>query len=156
MLEAALGALEGFGLDSRLARSAPLYAAASAAHVLGLALLLGPILLVDLHLIGALRRLDAAGLRFLRRAAAFGLALAMATGLLLFAVRPFEYVENPAMRLKLLVVALASLHALAFEWRWQRDPAALRPGRGATRLAGLASLLLWLGALALGRWIAFV
>jgi hypothetical protein len=155
-MEAVLGALEALGLASHLARSAPLYALASAGHVLGIGLLLGPILLVDLHLVGLLRRLDGPALLFLRRAAAWGVALAAGTGLLLFAVRPFEYFGNPAMRLKLLVVALAVLHALALEWRWRVAPATLRPGSGATRAAGLTSLLLWLAALGLGRWIAFV
>ncbi|MBK1661482.1 DUF2214 domain-containing protein [Paracraurococcus ruber] len=154
MPDAVLGALESLGLASRLARSAPLYALASGAHVLGIGLLLGPILLVDLCLLGVLRGLDPPALHLLRRAAALGAALAVGTGLLLFAVRPFEYAANPAMQWKLLLVALAVVHALAAEWRWRRRPA--EPGQAAARVAGALSLLSWLGALALGRWVAFV
>lgn len=154
-MEAALGALETAGLALGVARSAPLYAAVSALHVLGIGLLLGPILIVDLHLLGVLRGLEAPALRLLRRAAAWGVLLALATGLLLLAARPFEYAGNGAMQAKLAVVALAALHALALEWRWHQAPGSLQPGRGITRLGGAASLALWLAALALGRWVAF-
>jgi hypothetical protein len=148
-LDELIAALEALGRATGVARSAPAYALVSGAHVLGIALLLGPILLVDLHLIGALRRLEAPALAFLRQAAALGVGLTLGTGVLLFAARPYDYAGNPAMRLKLLLVFLAVAHALLMEWRWRR------PG-GGRRAAGCVSLVLWLGALALGRWIAFV
>jgi len=147
--------LEALGRATGLARSAPVYALASGAHVLGIALLLGPILLVDLHLMAALRRLDAPALGFLRRVAALGLGLTLGTGVLLFAARPFDYAGNPAMRLKLLLVGFAVAHALAMEWRWRGPDGGPRLGEPAALAAGLVSLMCWLGALAAGRWIAF-
>lgn len=150
-----LRALEAFGLLSGVARSAPVYAAVSAGHIAGIALLAGPVLLVDLRLSGWLRALDGPALRVLRAAAALGAALTLGTGALLYTARPFEYAGNAAMQAKLLVVALALANALAFEWAARRDAPTSRPGHPYARAAGLVSLLLWPLALVLGRWVAF-
>ena len=145
-----LSALEALGLATGLARSDLIYAAVSAGHILGIALLLGPILLVDLASLGALRGLDPAPARLLRRTAALGTGLALATGVLLFSARPFDYAANPVMLAKLGVVAAGLGHALLREWRGLPPP-----GSAAGRWAGGVSLALWLVALWLGRWVAF-
>jgi hypothetical protein len=155
MLDAALHALEGFGKASGLARSANIYAFTSAAHIVGLGLLLGAIAAIDLRLIGFVRALGAEALRLLRRFALMGLALALVSGVLLASTKPFEYAANPFMLWKLAVLGLAIANALAFE-RW-----AARRGldtvlaQGAGRWFGLASLTLWLAVIWLGRMIAF-
>ncbi len=86
--------LVSLGLASGVARGALPYAATSAAHVLGIALLIGPILLVDLRLIGWLKGLDLPALALLRRTAALGLLLAMLAGLLLLSAKPAEYLAT--------------------------------------------------------------
>jgi hypothetical protein len=64
------------------------HALTSAAHVFGIALLVGPILLVDLRLAGLLRSLDAAAVGLLRRTAMPGIGPTLATGVLLFPPSP--------------------------------------------------------------------
>lgn len=152
-MEALIGLLAILGRASGVALSSPLYALVSGLHVLGLALLIGGILLVDLRLMGlaALPRLAAGQLR---RVAATGLALSLATGLLLLSARPGEYLANPVVWAKLLVVAAASLNAAAFSLIGRLPADGERPGAYA-RLAGGLSLAGWLAALGLGRWIAF-
>lgn len=156
LLGALLGALEGFGLASGVARSTVRYAIVSTAHVLGIALLLGPVLLADLRLAGVRLRLDGHAMRLLRRTAAVGVAVSAVTGVVLFSARPFEYAGNGAMQLKLGVVGVAVANALAFEWAAWRRSGDERPGRAHARAAAILSLSLWLAALALGRWVAFV
>lgn len=153
------GALIGFlaelGLASGVARSSAVYALVSAGHVLGIALLLGPILLVDLRLLGLLRALDAEAVRLLRAAARTGLALAVAMGVLLLSAKPMEYAANPVIWAKLAVVAAGIANALLFELAvWRKGLPALLHGAG--RASAAASIGLWLSALLLGRWIAFV
>jgi hypothetical protein len=156
MIDALLHALAVLGLMTGVTHSSIIYAVTSATHVLGIALLLGPIALVDLRLLGLLRRLDLAALAILRHAATLGVLLLVVTGVLLFAAKPVEYAANPAMQIKLLVIAAGLGNALGFEWQARRVGLALAiSGRSAT-LAGGASLILWLSALLLGRWIAFV
>jgi hypothetical protein len=155
MLEAALHALEAFGKASGMARSASIYALTSAAHIMGLGLLFGSIVAVDLRLAGFGRALTGEAVATLRRITVTGLALAVATGVLLASTKPFEYAANPYMLAKLAMLALAIANALAFEL-WQRSrglPAAIEAG--AARLFGLASMALWIAVIILGRMIAF-
>ncbi|MGM0559634.1 MAG: hypothetical protein ACQETX_01020 [Pseudomonadota bacterium] len=134
------------------------YGLVNGTHILGLALLVGAILPLDLRLAGLWRSEPADRLaRVLLPVAMTGLALAVATGLLLFSVRPFEYLTNPFFPAKLALVALAVANALwlrlSLDWRVLRED-----GRASRRLAvsGLVSLLLWIAALFCGRLIAFV
>jgi hypothetical protein len=77
-----------------------------------------------------------------------GVCLALATGVLLFSARPHEYAGKPVVWLKLAMVGLGLANALPL------GRAALA-GRGRPVLAGAASILAWLAAIGLGRWIAF-
>lgn len=129
------------------------YAAVSGAHVLGIALLTGAILPLNLRLIGAWRSVPLAALaRVLVPAAVAGLVLAMASGSLLFLARPERYALLSIFVVKMALVAFGALHALALH---------LGPGLGGAsparlRAAGLVSIAVWLSVLALGRTIAFL
>jgi hypothetical protein len=149
-----LEAWTALGLHTGVTRSAHVYAATSATHVLGIALLVGPILLADLRLLGGLRTLDAAALAVLRRTARIGVALALTSGVLLASARPAEYLDNRVFLAKLLVITVGLVNAAAFELRLRRGGRMF--DRPATKLAAGISLVAWLVCLALGRWIAFV
>jgi hypothetical protein len=155
MLQAIIDALTQFGLATGVARSAAVYATVSAAHVLGIALLVGPILLVDLRLLGLLRALDAASVDVLRRTARIGLCVAVCAGFLLLSAKPGDYAANRIVWAKLVVVAAGIINALAFEWKVRHVGVGALLDGGARGFAAL-SLALWISALLLGRWIAFV
>mgnify|MGYP005854080579 CR=1 FL=1 len=128
------------------------YAAVSGAHVLGIALLVGAILPYDLRLLGFWPRASAAALGgVLRSTAAAGLALAPASGALLFLAAPAEYLAEPVFLVKLALDAAAGAHALSW-----RGAAPHKAARGARVRAAALSAGLWLGALVLGRALAFV
>ncbi|KRD96257.1 hypothetical protein ASE63_11195 [Bosea sp. Root381] len=142
-----------------LQRSGTAYLFVNAAHILGIGLLVGAILPLDLRLAGLLR--GAAPLAvlgpFLVRAAGFGLALALATGAWLFTVKPAEYAANPALLAKLSLLALA-LANIVFQHRGGKLAEALATQRPSwrVRVSALASFTLWLCVLVAGRWIGFV
>lgn len=141
-----------------LQSSGTAYLFVNAAHILGVGLLLGAILPLDLRLAGLIRGGPLAVLGpFLTRAAACGLALALVTGAWLFTVRPVEYAGNLAFLWKLGLLGLA-LGNVAFQHRGAAFRQALatdRPG-ARVRAGALASLALWLGVLLAGRWIGFL
>ncbi|NBB81921.1 MAG: hypothetical protein GVY28_00795, partial [Alphaproteobacteria bacterium] len=90
------------------------YAAVSTGHVLGIALLVGAVVPLDLRLIGLWRSVPVVAVsRLLVPVAAVGLVLAVATGLLLLSVRAPEYAALPVVRLKLALIVLAAGSALA-------------------------------------------
>ena len=150
--------LEALPPAAWLRRSTFAYPLVNAAHILGIGLILGAILPLDLRLMGAFRAtpLEAIG-PFLSRTAAAGVAVALVTGFLLFLVEPGEYLANPAFlaKLGLLALALANVAAVHRGPAWRRAVT----GRGvapALRASAAASMLLWLGALIAGRWIGFL
>jgi hypothetical protein len=134
------------------------YLIVNAAHILGIGLLLGAILPLDLCLLRSVRGRELPVLGpFLVRAAATGTALAVITGLWLFSVRPVEYAANPAFRYKVALLLLAAC-IVALQHRGEPFVTALRSGQPAARVRALAaaSVVVWLSVLLAGRWIGFV
>lgn len=154
-MEALVGLWTDLGRITGVALSTPVYAAVSALHVVGLALLFGPIALVDLRIAGLLRSLDVSALTLLRATARIGTALAVVTGVLLAGARPHEYLANPTFLAKLAVVGIGLANALAFELAARRAGISALLDQPLARASALASLALWLAAIGLGRWIAF-
>lgn len=121
--------------------------------MLGVALLVGAIAVLDLRLLGLWRAVPVALLaRPTAAVAATGLGLAFATGPLLLTVRATEYVENPFLFAKFgaILVGLANLAWLRMAGNWTGEAHEAR-----RRWAGLLSLAAWLGALTAGRMIAY-
>lgn len=131
------------------------YAAVNGAHVLGIAMLVGAILPLDLRLLGVWRGVEREALvRVLVPVAAAGLALAVTAGFCLFAVRATEYAALDVFRIKLVLIVLGASAALLLHARagWLLRDAA----PAYLRLHASLSLICWLGALTCGRLIAFV
>ncbi|GLK74157.1 DUF2214 domain-containing protein [Ancylobacter dichloromethanicus] len=156
-LSSFLAALAGWPGARWLRASWIAYLLVNAAHILGVAVLLGSILVLDLRLLGGLRQVPLAVIGPLHaRVAAGGAGLAILTGLWLFTVRPAEYAENPAFQIKLALLA-AALTNVAVQHANPAYRQALRGGAltVGVRASATASALLWLAALVAGRWIGF-
>lgn len=134
------------------------YLLVNASHVLGIALLIGSILPLDLRLAGAFPRTPLPAIApMLRLMALTGLSLAVITGFALFTANPGEYVTNPAFRIKLLLLALAVLNAalVTRSTAWAQVLSGASPPP-ALRLMAVLSAILWLSTLLAGRWIGFL
>lgn len=152
-----LAALGGWPGARWLRASWIAYLLVNAAHILGLALLLGSILVLDLRLIGCLRKVPLEVIAPLHaRVAAIGVGLAVVTGLWLFTVRPAEYVDNSAFLIKLALLGAALMNvAVQHVNPAYRGALAGGPLTGGVRASAAASALLWLAILVAGRWIGF-
>lgn len=153
-MESFLGALEASGIAQGLRYSRWGYAAVNTAHVFGIALLVGAILVLDLRLLGLWPRVPRAGLvRVLVPVAAAGLAIAAAMGVLLFSTRAREYADLGIFQAKLVLVATGTGAALFLHARF----GFLLESASDVRLRAHAvlSMLCWVGALVCGRLIAF-
>jgi hypothetical protein len=129
-------------------------------HTLGIILVAGTIMLVDLRLLGlGLRSVPVVELvARIVPATLAGFALMLVTGGLLFASEAVKMYHSPAFRIKLVLLALAGLNALIFHRTIYRDVANWDPGSIAparARLAGLLSLVFWMAIIAAGRAIAY-
>jgi uncharacterized membrane protein len=151
-LQGLLAAVEASALAEHLRFARVSYPLVNAAHIVGIAMLFGAILPLDLRLLGLFPTTPLAVLaRVLRPVAAAGFVLAAATGLTLFSVQATDYAATPLFGLKMTLVALGLANALALT-----GPrlAAAPPAR--LRAAGAASLALWLAAILAGRWLGYL
>ena len=130
------------------------------AHVIGLTLVFGTIVIVDLRLLGvastrrSFHRLASDTLKWTW--AAFGLTAL--TGALMFITNATVYFHNGYFRAKLVLLVLAVINVLAFELtvgrtiqQWDRAPSA----PPVARAAAAVSLVIWLGVIVTGRMIGF-
>lgn len=129
-------------------------------HTLGIVLVAGTILLVDLRLLGlGLRSVPVSQLvDRIVPATLWGFSLMLLSGSLLFSSEAVKMYHSPAFRIKMILLALAGLNAFIFHRtiycdvaHW--DPASTIPARA--RLAGLLSLIFWIAIIAAGRAIAY-
>ncbi len=141
-----------------LQRSGTTYLLVNAVHILGIGLLVGAILPLDLRLLGFFRGVPLSVIGpFLSRAAAAAVALAIATGLWLFTVKPAEYLATPAFLWKGALLALA-LANVVLQHRNRHFRVALADGdvHPSVQLTAACSAILWISVLIAGRWIGFI
>jgi hypothetical protein len=132
--------LEATALADHLRRSRWTYPLVSAGHVLGISVLLGALVPMQVQ---RLRGRDPM-VSVLRPYAVAGLALAAGCGALLFLAQAGEYLGNRWFQAKLGLLAVALAHGA---WHLRSE---VIPAR-----AAIASLVLWLMVLVAGRMIAF-
>jgi len=129
-------------------------------HILGIVMLFGSILLLDLRLLGIWRSIPLAALsRPTTVLAAAGFALAAASGIPMLSVKATDYIGNPFLLIKFLAIALALLNIWLVHrsqaWQVHRTRTlAVGEQRWLAVGAGL-SLVFWLTAITAGRMIGY-
>jgi len=148
---AVLGALEHNALALWL-RTSLAYPVLESLHLIGLATMFGSLLIVDLSLLGAIRKVETAALaRAVLPWTGVGFLLAAATGVSMFFARAAELIANPVFLIKMLLVMAAGLNAAWLHSRGPLDVASIQ-----TRIQAALSLAIWLTVIVCGRWIAYL
>jgi len=128
------------------------YPALEVAHITGIALLLGNLVLLELRVFGLGAELPVKALARLSLGLALaGFSVVAASGLLMFASQPAELLANRAFTLKMLLLLAAGCNAAWFHGRGSLEKldAMARAQMG-------VSTLIWLAVVACGRWIAYL
>lgn len=155
---AALNALMHTTFSTTVRESTWAVMAMEAVHLIGLALLGGPVFIVGLGAVRAegLRGLSVSTLvTALQPVWTFGLALMVASGSLIAVSMPFKYYGNPAFRWKMVLLVLA-LIVTAGLIRLSRQRTLVARQRIWQRGLALTCALLWLGVGFSGRLIGFL
>jgi hypothetical protein len=127
------------------------YPALEVVHIVGIALLLGNLVALEVRVWGGGAALPMKALARLSLGIAVGgFALAAASGLLMFATQPAELLANRSFVLKMGLLTAAGCNAAWFHGRGSLD----KLDRMA-RIQMLVSTAIWLGVVACGRWIAY-
>jgi hypothetical protein len=130
------------------------------AHVVFLAAVAGTIFIVDARLIGFASghlRISYVSQRLLP-ITWIAFVGAVITGGLLFMANAVGYIEKDPFLIKMGLLLIAGLNMLYFQLVTWRGVANWDTGRAApaARLAGIISMISWIGVIAFGRWIGFV
>ena len=127
------------------------YPVLEALHIIGIGLLLGNLVLLELRVFGRGAALPVEALARLSLGIALaGFTLAAASGLLMFATQPSELLANRSFVLKMLLLVAAGCNAAWFHGR--RSLARLD---GLARVQMLLSTAIWVAVVFCGRWIAY-
>jgi hypothetical protein len=152
--------LETSGLAVAMRQWLWLYPAVEILHILGFVMVVGAGFYFDLRLLGFARGVRVSALAdhlltWARRA----FPAILVTGFMMFSAHATEMADNPAFRVKLLLILAAVVNAAAFHrWpfrsvaRW--DVAAATPPWA--RVAAIVSLCCWTGAIVCGRLLAYL
>jgi hypothetical protein len=159
-IDAMLQALTDLPFAVAIREGSNLFPLIETGHVIGVAMVLGTVAIVDLRLVGlgSHRRSAAALIGEVLPWTWLGFALAAVFGALLFASNAPVYFANAAFRVKLALLVAAGVNMAVFHLftqrsieRWAEDAV---PPAGA-RIAGLLSLGLWTVLVFYARQVGF-
>ena len=126
-------------------------------HFVGLCLLFGVVLLVNLRLLGVVRGVAFADVNRLLPWGMAGLGINIVTGMLFFLAAPEQYTRNPAFVWKIGVMLIAGV-TLLYPTMWD-PPGELTPEDPAPltgRMIAASSICLWIGVIFLGRFLPYL
>ena len=161
MLHSALEGLQGSALGVFVRESGPwTYALVNLGHLLGIALLFGGVVLLDLRLLGVWRLVPLHIVsRLAEPLAVIGFSIAAVTGLALLSANATEYEDNPFIYIKMGAIAAGLANALVVNllpaWRARRVRDLSLRERRQLAIAGAASLASWATAIAAGRLMGY-
>ncbi|MDX1405233.1 MAG: hypothetical protein R3192_11880 [Woeseiaceae bacterium] len=159
MTETIVRAIEGGPINTWVLSTYWLWPLLEILHFIGLSLLLGSMLVVDLRLAGYLRQIDIKSTHRLVPWAAAGFTMNLISGVLFFFGDPARYSINIGFQIKMILVLLAGLNVLVFSWKINPHLDKWDPHGDSTMLAksvAWVSLITWSGVLLLGRLIPYI
>jgi uncharacterized membrane protein len=131
--------------------------ASETVHFIGLSLLFGVVLLVDLRMLGFLKGIPYSALHRLLPWGVLGFGINVVTGILFFIGAPPDfYVNNPVFIWKLALILVAGANALYFtvvEQAWTLGAGDTPPV--AAKVAAASGILLWVGVIFCGQMLPF-
>jgi uncharacterized membrane protein len=134
-----------------------LWPASESLHFIGMWLLFGIVLFVNLRMLGMFRSWSFASVHRLLPWAALGFAINTITGMGFVTAAPQMYVENVSFLWKMGFLMLAGinlLYATVFEGPWHVESGDDSPLR--VKVMGGAAILSWLGVMYFGRMLPFI
>jgi uncharacterized membrane protein len=134
------------------------WAASETVHFIGLCLLFGVVLLIDLRMLGFLKSISFSALHRLLPWGVLGFGINVLTGMFFFVGAPTNfYAANPTFFWKLALILVAGANALyftVFEHAWTVEAGDTPPM--AAKVAAAAGILLWTGVIFCGQMLPFL
>lgn len=151
--------LETTSIANAIRASRWMYATFETAHYVGLASLLGGIMLIDVRVLGLAPRLPLKSMMGLLPWVWAGFVINAITGSLMFIYGATAFGPNRAFWLKMFFMALAGINALIFQLASNRSGDQwIASGEVPVQIKTVAtvSLVLWMAVVTTGRWMAYI
>jgi hypothetical protein len=126
-------------------------------HFMGLCLLFGVVIVVNLRLLGWMRSASLEGFYRLLPWGVWGFVANSVTGMMFFIGQAFQYIENPAFHLKILCILLAGADVLYLTWH--DEVWVMKAGETASPLVKVlaaSQIVLWIGVIYFGRMLPYL
>jgi uncharacterized membrane protein len=127
-------------------------------HFVGLCLLFGVTLLVNLRLVGFIEGFPLAEVNRLLPWAVAGLGINIVTGMLFFLAAPEQYTQNSAFAWKMALVLLGGV-SLLYPTMFDAEPDStfdILHAAVTRRLIAVCSIVIWIGVIFLGRYLPYL
>ena len=158
---AATVADEGAGLAQTVALFVTertwVWPASETLHFIGMWLLFGVVLLVNLRMLGLIKGVGYASMHRILPLGVLGFGLNMVTGMLFFISAPSYYTQNVSFHLKVLLIVIAGVNVIyftVFDETWSlraEDNAPLR-----AKVIAVSTIAVWIGVIYFGRMLPFL
>ena len=151
------GGLTGRGLGRSVMDRNWVWPASEALHFIGLWLILGIVLIVNLRLLGFMRAVSYSAVHRMLPWAALGLLINVVTGMIFVTATPDQYGENISFLWKIIFLMVAGLNLLyitVFEGPWHVESGQDPPLR--VKIAGATAIISWVGVMYFGRMLPFL
>ena len=124
-------------------------------HAIGLAVVVGVFIMLDLRLLGSFKAIQISAFLPLMKLAWVGFIVNAVSGCFLFASQAYTFAESTPFILKIALIFLGGVTAAIIQ-RKLREPAIDQPDVSIPiRLTAAASLAIWISAIIAGRMIAY-
>ena len=151
--------METSALGQLMRDSVWLFPAAEILHFIGLSLLMGSVIIVDLRLLGFTEQVTLQSVYRFLPLSLTGFGINLLTGVLFCFTDPYRYYPNFAFRVKLFLILLAGLNVLWFKLAVYRDSIKMSAQDNTAPVAkiiALLSLLIWTAVIVMGRMIPYL
>ncbi len=131
--------------------------AAESLHFIGLSLLMGVILMIDLRMLGVMKMVSVNALDRLIPWGVLGFGVNVLTGMLFFVAAPEQYTQNIAFFWKVALIVLAGFNGLYFtvyDTAWALPPGSEAPPL--SKVMAASALVLWIGVMYYGSMLPFI
>lgn len=147
------------GLHEFMVQNQLAFTACETLHFMGLTVLAGALLVIDLRGLGFYKRMPLLELHKLVPFAIGAFIVNLLTGICFIASDPDHYFIDLSFKVKMVLILVAGVNALVFEFLVFRPMKAGVPGveqQAVTKITSGLSIFLWAGVLICGRLIPYV
>ena len=126
-------------------------------HFIGLSMIIGVALIVNLRMLGVAKNISFAGLHRMLPWGILGFAINVVTGFLFFLTTPDQYTTNLSLHIKMVLMMIAGLNIFyftTFDETWNLSPGDDAPVRA--KVVTTATVVLWIGVIYFGRMMPFI